>query len=91
MLKKNISLIILILSMISCCETQLEERTGTGSELKIKPILNEETQSVKDSAKVEMICIDFPDNIGYDSIVVGEDYEKVTATKKSFSLQTCKI
>lgn len=90
MLKKNISLIILILSMISCCETQLEERTGTGSELKIKPILNEETQSVKDSAKVEMICIDFPDNIGYDSIVVGEDYEKVTATKKVFPYKLAK-
>ena len=77
MFKKIVLFIFSVLLMASCGGIELEERTGSGSELKIKPVVTTEDSNFpgkSNSAKVEMICIDFPEVI-YDSIVLGEDVE----------------
>lgn len=92
MFKKIVLFIFSVLLMASCGGIELEERTGSGSELKIKPVVTTEDSNFpgkSDSAKVEMICIDFPEVI-YDSIVLGEDVEDTTVEKKVFPYKLAK-
>lgn len=91
-MSRRIIISVISVFLLISCRYELEERTGSGAELKIKPTLTNEDSAFpgkSNTAKVEMICIDFPEAV-YDSIVVGEDIEDITAEKKVFPYKLAK-